>query len=82
MLLMRFLGGRYRIRTWLRGNLPYFLSDRIPKGSGDCGNHEWYRQDADTDACYHCEVGIRSHVEPQSATPADAGPSGREPLLA
>lgn len=51
--------GRYRLRTFLRGNLPYVLSDHIPKGPRDCGNHEWYRQDALTEACYHCEVGRR-----------------------
>ncbi len=65
--------GRYRLRTMLRGVLPYFLSDRIPKGSRDCGNHEWYRQDDNTDACYHCEVGRRSRApepEPQRQSTA------------
>ena len=57
--------GRYRLRTLLRGVLPYVLSDRIPKGARDCGNHEWYRQDAQTYACYHCEVGHKA------ATPAN-----------
>lgn len=60
--------GRYRLRTTLRGILPYVLSDRIPKGSRDCGNHDWYRQDDNTDACYHCEIGQRSRTpepEPQ-----------------
>lgn len=55
--------GRYRARTRLRGILPYALADLIPKGRDDCGNHEWYREDADTALCYHCEVGER-HLVP------------------
>jgi hypothetical protein len=55
--------GRYRIRTWLRGNLPGPLSDLFPKGKRDCGSHEWYRSSEDTDRCYHCDVGIKSHTE-------------------
>jgi hypothetical protein len=51
--------GKYRLRTWLRMRLPYFLSDRIPKGRKDCGHHEWYRSDDETLRCYHCEVGMR-----------------------
>ena len=51
--------GRYRLRTWLRGHLPYVLSDRIPKGSGDCGSHEWYRVDDAWAECYYCLVGRR-----------------------
>src|ERR1017187_5936692 len=35
-------GGRYRWRTRLRGTLPWFVVRWIPKGSGDCGNHQWY----------------------------------------
>jgi hypothetical protein len=53
--------GKYRLRTWLRKHLPYLLSDRIPKGAQDCGDHEWYRQDEEWDACYHCVVGRRPH---------------------
>jgi hypothetical protein len=76
-------GGKYRLRTWLRGHLPYVLSDRIPKGSRDCGNHAWYRQDGDHDACYHCVVGVRPHFKTDSEAPSGAhGPSGREPLPA
>ncbi len=60
-------GGRYRLRTMLRASLPYFVSDRIPKGPRDCGKHDWYRQDAHTDACYHCQVGHR--VRPSEAEP-------------
>lgn len=47
--------GKYRTRTWLRGRLPWALVSLVPKG-GDCGAHEWYRQDATTDACYHCQM--------------------------
>jgi hypothetical protein len=65
--------GRYRLRTLLRGLSPYFLADRIPKGSRDCGNHEWYRQDDNTDACYHCEVGRRSRTpEPEPERQSNA----------
>lgn len=74
--------GRYRVRTWLRGLLPYALSDRIPKGAKDCGNHEWYRQDEDTDACYHCDVGIRQHVQDVAEDPRDAPPPPRVPVFA
>ena len=53
--------GRYRIRTWLRGHAPGQLTQVFPKGARDCGSHEWYRQDEQTDACYHCERGARPH---------------------
>src|SRR6266576_2873152 len=49
--------GKYRVRTWLRGNLPEALSRFFPKGESDCGNHEWYNHDNLTDHCYHCTVG-------------------------
>jgi len=58
--------GKYRIRTWLRGRLPWSLAERVPKGE-DCGAHEWYRQSAELDACYHCRVTRRHEV----MTPAD-----------
>jgi hypothetical protein len=45
---------KYRLRTWLRARLPHFLSDRIPKGRKDCGNHEWYRSRGSMWHCYHC----------------------------
>lgn len=57
--------GKYRWRTWLRGNLPYFLSDRIEKGSKDCGDHEWYNADGEFEHCYHCSVGVRRMTEDQ-----------------
>lgn len=55
--------GRYRLRTWLRGNLPSPLSSLFAKGPRDCGAHEWYRSEPDIDRCYHCRVGRRAHVE-------------------
>lgn len=60
------MAGKYRIRTWLRGLLPWSLAERIPKGQ-DCGAHEWYRQSAALDGCYHCRV-TRAHEE---MAPAD-----------
>jgi len=41
--------------------LPRALVDLFPKGLKDCGKHEWFRFDEDTDLCYHCEVGERPH---------------------
>ncbi|MHB1809808.1 MAG: hypothetical protein ACYCU0_11000 [Solirubrobacteraceae bacterium] len=52
--------GRYRGRTWLRGHLPSTLASAVRKGRDDCGRHEWYRADAETWHCYHCEPGIAS----------------------
>lgn len=52
---------RYRWRTWLRGRLPWALVVLFPKGDKDCGDHEWFRFDEDTDRCYHCEAGERPH---------------------
>jgi hypothetical protein len=28
----------------------------IPKGSGDCGNHQWYVVADGLTACYHCRA--------------------------
>jgi hypothetical protein len=52
--------GRHRWRTWLRVHLPMWATGLVPKGETDCGNHEWYRSDAQTWRCYHCSVGIQS----------------------
>lgn len=60
---------KYRFRTWLRGHAPDVIAQRIPKGSRACGAHEWHRHDEATDACYHCEIGVRPH-EPID-TPVD-----------
>lgn len=66
--------GKYRLRTWLRIHLPYFLSDRIPKGPKDCGKHVWYRSDDETLCCYHCEVGVRHVDEPATRRSTDSRP--------
>jgi hypothetical protein len=58
--------GKYRIRTWFRGHTPWSLAERVPKGE-DCGAHEWYRESAGLDACYHCRV-TRPH---EAMVPAD-----------
>ncbi len=71
--------GKYRIRTWLRANLPYPLSDRIPKGPRDCGNHEWYRRDEYYWDCYHCVVGVKEVLgEAPEDAPSPAISSARE----
>lgn len=59
-----FRRGRYRLRTWLRLREPGWLYDRwpVPKGSMDCGNHEFYNADDVIERCYHCEVGVRSRT--------------------
>lgn len=72
--------GKYRLRTWLRANLPYLLSDRIPKGPKDCGNHEWYRRDEDHWDCYHCLVGVKEVIrEDPKGTPSPATSPPRAP---
>lgn len=45
----------------MRRHLPWALVDLFPKGLKDCGDHEWFRFDDETDRCYHCEVGERPH---------------------
>lgn len=60
---------RYRWRTWIRGHVPWALVSLFPRGSKDCGEHEWFRVAADTDWCLHCEVGERKHQH----TPIDWG---------
>lgn len=52
----------YRLRTWLREHLPVPLAYLFPAGSKDCGRHEWFRNDENTDICWHCTVGEREHV--------------------
>ena len=52
--------GRYRLRTWLRGRLPVVLTELVPKGARDCGDHEWYRADEQSWRCYHCEPAVAS----------------------
>ncbi len=55
--------GKYRHRTWLRENLPDVVAHLIPKGSHDCGKHEWYLAEPGVWRCYHCQVGI-THTTP------------------
>jgi hypothetical protein len=59
--------GRYRLRTWLRGHEPNWLYRvwAIPKGQGDCGNHEFYNVDGHIERCYHCDAGVRVRNEAQ-----------------
>ena len=53
--------GRYRWRTRVRRRLPWMLVNRgvAAKGSGDCGDHDWYKESDEVDRCYHCEIGER-----------------------
>ncbi len=50
---------RYRLRTRMRRLLPEWCAQLFPRGTKDCGKHEWFRRDENTDECYHCAVGIR-----------------------
>ncbi len=54
--------GEYRVRTALREILPEAIAPRIPKGTNDCGNHEWYKSDERTWRCYHCKPGVTHEV--------------------
>lgn len=63
--------GKYRFRTKLRENLPAIVADLIPKGSEDCGSHEWYKSAENTWRCYHCEPGI-THTVPWDARELEA----------
>ena len=51
----------YRLRSWLRGQLPWVLVNHgwMQKGR-DCeakgGQHEWYNIDNENSGCYHCSV--------------------------
>lgn len=51
--------GRYRFRTRIRRLLPAALIGLSPKGSRDCGDHEWYRSADGLYLCYHCAAGVR-----------------------
>jgi hypothetical protein len=51
----------YRLRTWIRSNLPWFLINLGLAGKAqDCesigGTHAWYKKDASHSACYHCKI--------------------------
>jgi hypothetical protein len=54
--------GKYRLRTAARESLPESLAALIPKGSRDCGNHEWYKSSDQTWRCYHCKPGVTHEV--------------------
>lgn len=47
------------------------LAPLFPPGNRDCGEHEWFRADEQTDRCWHCTVGVREHrpvpIDPDSA---------------
>jgi hypothetical protein len=54
--------GRCRWRTKLRVMLPWALTNVVSKGSGDCGNLEWYNADGQIENRYHCEsVSARTY---------------------
>jgi hypothetical protein len=54
---------KYRLRTSLREVLPERVAVLIPKGSDDCGDHEWYQAEDDhTWRCFHCLVGVTHEV--------------------
>lgn len=37
----------------------------FPKGTHDCGNHDWYRSKGNLFHCYHCEAGtLESDIAP------------------
>lgn len=55
--------GKYRYRTALREHLPQSVAALIPKGSHDCGRHEWYKTEEKTWRCYHCAPGV-THLVP------------------
>jgi hypothetical protein len=52
-------GHPYRVRTWLRSRVPWFLVRLLPNGH-DCtaagGSHWWYNIDGERSGCYHCRV--------------------------
>ena len=63
----QYLGGPYRLRTFLRSNLPWFLiANGIASKGKDCeqkgGQHEWYNQNDVNSACYHCNVVKESMI--------------------
>jgi hypothetical protein len=72
--------GKYRWRTALRAHLPWALTGLVPKGSNDCGNHEWYREDDDLALCYHCEVGERQLAEGERLGEVPHPPATRVPV--
>ena len=49
---------RARWRRWVRERTPGFLYDRgLAIGKvRDCGDHDWYTETVEREACYHCQV--------------------------
>lgn len=67
----------FRLRTAIRGRLPWFLIDLGICGKGDdCekhgGAHEWYNQDGIHSACYHCHVIREGRLWQESTTAMDS----------
>lgn len=80
----------FRLRTKIRRHLPWFLIDRglCAKGK-DCeesgGSHEWYNQDDDNSACYHCSAVRPGQLWDSSEASSDgpgAGPASPTKLEA
>ena len=69
----QYWGGPFRIRTFLRSHLPWFVIDTgiVDKGD-DCektgGEHEWYNKDNEHSACYHCDVIKQGKLWQQQST--------------
>jgi hypothetical protein len=49
---------RARWRRWVREHTPGFLYNRglVISKVRDCGDHDWYSETAEREACYHCQV--------------------------
>lgn len=70
----KYSGGPFRIRTWIRGNLPwFFINLEVATKGDDCekkqGLHEWYKKDDNYSACYHCEVIKEGHLWDSESNP-------------
>lgn len=57
----------YRIRTWIRRHLPWFLIDlglasRGKDSEKAGGEHEWYNKDGQHSACYHCQIVVAGQL--------------------
>jgi len=53
--------GPYRLRTYIRTHIPWFLIDLGVACKGqDCeaagGEHEWYNSGDSESSCYHCKI--------------------------
>ena len=57
----QYWNGPYRIRTWLRSHMPWFIINTgiVDKGENcekENGHHEWYNKDNKNSCCYHCNI--------------------------